>query len=194
MRPTLTSHCMPVAAVSAIAIALVSLPAASQETWDGYLCCNYRYDRTWMSDSNYAGNPVMPVGTPVRITGYGRYRVHTEMDGKKISIGNDYSRNLPNDEFARRIVVRKNPKRRIASFAPRVQQAIRSAQVMRGMTKEQVLMAIGYPIMSENPTLDAPVWRYWLGTREPFEVRWSPKGVVERVSGDPAVVSRVVMR
>ena len=175
-------------------VTLFAIPASGQDTWEGYLCCNYRYDRSWMSDSNYTGRPLMPVGTPVRIEGYGRYRVHTEMDGKKISIGNDYSRALTNEAFAKRIVTRDDPRPRIASFPPRIQDAIRAAQITPGMTKEQVLMSIGYPIASENPTLDRPMWRYWLGSFDEFQVVWNEKGVVDKVEGSPMVLNRVLLK
>lgn len=163
---------------------------AADEMWEGYLCCNYRYEGDWMSDSNYTGYPMMPLGTPTKITDYGRYRVYTEMGGKKMRIGNDYSRNFSNVEFARRIVVTEDPRAKIAKFPPRIQQAIAAARIVPGMTQEQVIMSIGYPISSENPALDAPVWRYWLTSFEEFQVNWD-KGVVLSVSGLPTVLSRV---
>jgi len=180
------------AALIAAAIGTYAAQAmAADEMWEGYLCCNYRYESDWMSDSNYTGYPMMPVGTPTKITDYGRYRVFTEMGGKKMRIGNDYSREMSNVEFARRMVVKDDPRPRIAKFPPRIQQAIAAAKLVNGMTKEQVLMSIGYPILSENPALDAPVWRYWLTSFEEFQVNWD-KGVVASVTGAPTVLSRVM--
>ncbi len=172
------------------ALGLFALQAAGEEMWEGFLCCNYRYDSDWMSDSNYAGYPMMPVGTPTKITDYGRYRVFTEMGGKKMRIGNDYSREMSNLEFAKRMVVRDDPKLKIAKFPPRIQQAIAAARLVNGMTKDQVIMSIGYPILSENPALDAPVWRYWLSSFEEFQVNWE-KNVVGSVTGPATVLSRV---
>ena len=168
----------------------VSAAAPPGETWTGFLCCNYRYRGDWISDSNYLPHPLMPIGTPTKITDYGRYRVFTEMGGRKMRIGNDYSRTLSNVEFAKRIVVAEDPRLKIATFPPKVQQAIAAARVIPGMTREQVIMSIGYPITSENPSLDAPVWRYWQSTFEEFHVNWD-RGVVLSVSGQPSVVSRV---
>jgi len=181
-----------IAAVAALTMwgAVLGVAAAADEMWEGYLCCNYRYEGDWMSDSNYTGYPMMPVGTPTRITDYGRYRVYTEMGGKKMRIGNDYSRNFSNVEFAKRIVVTEDPRLKIAMFPARIQQAIAAARIVPGMTQEQVIMSIGYPISSENPALDAPVWRYWLTSFEEFQVNWD-KGVVLSVSGLPTVLSRV---
>ena len=174
----------------AAALGVFAASALAEEVWDGFLCCNYRYKPDWMSDSNYTGYPIMPVGTPTRITDYGRYRVVTAMGGRKMWIGNDYSRNLSNVEFAKRIVVKSDPTLKIKKFPARIQQAIAAARVGRGMTREQVLMAIGYPIFDETPVLEAPVWRYWLSSFEEFQVNWS-KGVVSSVTGASGVVSRV---
>ncbi|ELQ07238.1 hypothetical protein [Xanthomonas translucens] len=38
---------------------------------------------------------MIPAGTPVKVTDYGRYRVNLLIDGHKQSIGNDYSREQP---------------------------------------------------------------------------------------------------
>lgn len=179
-----------VGATDGVVFGGVSAAVAPSETWTGFLCCNYRYRGDWISDSNYLPHPIMPVGTPTKITDYGRYRVFTEMGGRKVRIGNDYSRKLSNVEFAKRIVVAEDPRLKIATFPPKVQQAIAAARVVSGMTREQVIMAIGYPIASENPSLEAPIWRYWLSTFEEFQVNWD-RGVVLSVSGPPSVLSRV---
>jgi hypothetical protein len=173
-----------------LAVTFTTPAFAADEMWEGFLCCNYRYEGDWMSDSNYLPYPIMPIGTPTKITDYGRYRVFTEMGGRKIRIGNDYSRNLTNVDFAKRMVVKEDPRLRIAKFPPRIQQAIAAARIVPGMTKEQVVMSIGYPITSENPSYDAPVWRYWLTSFEEFQVNWD-KDVVLSVSGLPDVLTRV---
>ncbi len=76
----------------ALTAALPQLAAAADAKFSGFLCCNMRSDGSWISDSNYAedGKRVIPAGTPVQVTGYGRYRVNVLIDGKKQSIGNDY--------------------------------------------------------------------------------------------------------
>ncbi len=60
--------------------------------------------------------------------------------------------------FAKRYVVAENPLDKIAALPPKMQTAIKSARVTNGMTREQVLMALGYPIASETPrsTCSAP--------------------------------------
>ena len=47
-------------------------------------------------------------------------------------------------------------------------------QAIRGR-RDQVIIALGYPISSETPHLDARTWRYWLWTFSPFDVRPAPR-------------------
>ena len=77
------------------------------------------------------------------------------------TLGNDYSRTMTLEEYAKRYVVPADPLIRLAAFAPEVRNAILAGHIRRGMTREQVLMAAGYLITSENPSLDASTWRYW---------------------------------
>ena len=184
-----------IARVIALAAAcVVGAPATAQELYSGFLCCNYRHDGSgWMSDSNYGPNPMMSLGATVTMDSFGRQRVNTTMNGARMSIGNDYSRDLSLDQFAKRMIVRQDPKIRLATFPRAVQDAISSSRIMTGMTKEQVLMALGYPITSETPQLDMPTWRYWLSSFEEFSVSWSNDRVTN-VGGDRSVVAKVLMQ
>lgn len=89
-------------------------------------------------------------------------------------------------------MVTEDPKQKMAAFAPAVREAILAVKVMPGMTREQVLMALGYPVASENPSLDAPVWRYWRDSWSEFKVNFDDKGLVKTVAGDPVALSRVL--
>ncbi len=87
----------------------------------------------------------------------------------------------------------EDPKVKLAGYPEKTRAAIAAMKVTPGMTREQVLMALGYPISSENPKLDAPVWRYWLDTwaevpggvrhhRRGRQGRWPTRPVLTRVS------------
>ena len=169
--------------------------ARPQTQPEGFLCCNMRSDGSWISDINYiaSGKQMIAAGTPVKVTGYGRYRVLVEFDGKKQAIGNDYSRTVQLEEFALRYVLPNDPNLAMQKFAPKVREAIKAARIMRGMTREQVLMAVGYPIVSENPSLDSPLWRYWTSRSAEYQVFWGEDGRVDKIFGAPATRALVVM-
>jgi len=178
-----------------IVAALAAGAASAQDKYDGYLCCNLRSDGSWISDINYAGDGlrVVPAGTPVKVTAVGRKKVSVLLGGGKQSIGNDYSRDLSPEAFARRYVLREDPKARIASWPARVQEAVRRSRVTAGMDREQVATALGYPVSSENPDLDANIWRYWLDSFTEFQVEFDGSGRVTGVVAMPTVLTRVWM-
>lgn len=190
----LRTRLLAAAAVAALSGAL-SVPALAQPTYDGFLCCNMRTDGSWISDSNYAesGKRIIPAGTPMRVTGYGRYRVQVDLGGSKQAIGNDYSRDLDLGAFAQRYVVTEDPARKIAGYPPKIRDAIKAARVTKGMTREQVFMAVGYPISSENPQLDSPVLRFWLSSFAEFQVQFDNAGRVRDITTDPQTRNLVVM-
>jgi SmpA / OmlA family len=176
---------------TALFMAVPSLGADVPE--QGFLCCNMRTDGRWISDSNYAesGKRIVPVGTPVKFRGIGRYRANVQIAEKDQSIGNDYSRDLTMEEFTRRYIVGEDPRSKVAQASAEVRKGIETARVVRGMSRDQVLMAIGYPISSENPNLDARRWRYWLSTFSPFVVHFDDAGLVTKVETDGDTMVKV---
>ena len=160
----------------------------------GYLCCNMRTYGDSISDINYdeQGTRIVAVGTPARITAYDFRWFSLELGGKPQRIKNDYSRNIALPAFAQRYVVTEDPKQKMAAFPPAVRDAILAVKLRPGMTREQVLMAIGYPVASENPSLDAPVWRYWRDSWSEFQVSFDDQGLVKAVVGDPVTLSRML--
>jgi hypothetical protein len=161
----------------------------------GYLCCNMRTDGSWISDINYDenGKKIIPAGTPIKVTGYGHYRVKVDINGKSQAIGNDYSRDLSLEEFAKRYVVSDDPAGKIAAYPKKIQDAIAHAQIVLGMTREQVLMSVGYPVSSENHNLADKTWRFWLSSFQEFRVRFDDGGRVTDVEGDGDAKSRILL-
>ncbi|NRF67443.1 hypothetical protein HLB44_10645 [Aquincola sp. S2] len=185
------------AAAGVLAVLAMPFAASAQPTPEGYLCCNLRTDGKWISDSNYmeSGKRVIPLGTAAKVTGYGRFRAFVDLgDNSKQALGNDYSRDLEMSAFATRYVVAEDPKKKLAALPPKLREAITSGRLAVGMSRDQVVMAVGYPITSENPRLDAKVLRFWLSSFQEFQVVFDDKGSVkEIVTFDPATRHAVVM-
>jgi len=169
--------------VGALILGVGCVSALAADKWSGFLCCNLRTDGSWITDINYdePHKHVIPVGSPVEVTGYGRYRVKVTLEGKSQAIGNDYSRDLSMEDFAKRYVVPDDPNVKISGYPQKVQDAIHQARVMVGMSREQVLMALGYPVSSENHVLTDKTWRFWLFSFSEFKVHFDDEGRVTSV-------------
>jgi len=172
----------PDAAAPAPAAQAPALPAA-------YTCCNFHYNGDWINDGNYAQLPMIPAGTPIRLNSIDRYIAYVDIDGKKFRLGLDYGRAMETTEqWANKLIVKDDPKAKLAAYSPAVRKAIQNGQVMLGMTREQVIMSLGYPITSENPRLDAPYWRYWWSSFGEYKIHWNGAGRVKEVTGHPETV------
>jgi len=67
-------------------------------------------------------------------------------------------------------------------------------RLTKGMSREQVLMAVGYPVSSENPNLDSKVWHYWLSSFAEFRVVFDDRGLVSEIQADADTREKVVMQ
>jgi SmpA / OmlA family len=175
-----------------VAAILPSAPAMAQEKPSGFTCCNMRYTDDWISDGNYASQPMLGLGQPAQVTDYGRYRVAITVNGKKMRIGNDYSRDQSLEDFAKKWIVKDDPKLKMAKFSPEIREAITQSKVRKGMTKEQVIMSLGHPITSENPDPNSNLWRYWLSSFDEYQISWDSNGRIKEVLAPPTTLSRVI--
>ncbi len=174
-------------------LAALSVTSASAQS-SGFLCCNMRTDGSWISDINYAdsGKTMLPAGTPLSMDGYGKHRILVTINGRRQAIGNDYSRGMSLDAVAKRYIVEQDPLLRLKTYPKHIQEAIGSARLVRGMNREQVLMAVGYPVYDENPSLESNTWRYWLSSFEEFDAIFDDKGVLTAIQAEPEVRRKVV--
>lgn len=62
------------------------------------------------------------------------------------------------------------------------------------MTKEQVIMAVGYPVSSENPWLGAPVWKMQASMFGKYQLLWDASGKVAKIVADRNTRERIVFQ
>jgi hypothetical protein len=161
----------------------------------GYACCVLHYDGDWISDINYSELPIVPAGTPIEVLSYGRHRAYVKVDGKPMRLGHDNGRDQESlDAWVNKIVVAQDPRPRFESYPPTVQEAIRLGKVAVGMTREQAIVALGYPLTNENISLDAPSWKLYRSRREEYQLNFGPDGRVTSISGDDSVTGAVTYR
>lgn len=166
---------------------------ASAPLLQGYTCCNLHAENDWISDSNYLTLPMIPAGSPIRVTGYGSNRASVDIGGKPYRLGHDYGRAQESlQQWVGKIVVPADPKLRIAKYPANIRDAIRAGKLVTGMSREQVVQAVGYPLTSENPSFEAPTWRMWVSSFGEYQLNWTASGrLKEIVAADPTTLNLV---
>jgi hypothetical protein len=160
----------------------------------GYACCNLHYEGDWISDANLSQQAFIPVGSPVSVKKFDGFRVNVEIDGKPMRLGHDYGRaEESTEQWVSKLVVAEDPRLKIAKFPPAIREAIKAGKLMKGMTKEQVIMAVGHPQTNDNPQLDGPYWRYWWSSFGPYYVYWSGNKV-SKISGHSETVGNMTYK
>lgn len=153
----------------------------------GFLCCNMLAFGNEIYDINYEGDgaEIVPFGTPVTVTGRDRRKLRFVANGQRYVLENHYSRDLSEAAFAGRYVVAEDPRVATAVLPEKIREAIADSRVTRGMTREQVRMALGWPVSSENPDPEAPVLRYWLSSFDEVQVEFNDDGLVTDLAASP---------
>jgi hypothetical protein len=158
--------------------------AAAQQLPSGYTCCNLHHDKNRISDANWTHAQMIPAGSPIRVLGYGMNEANVEIDGQPFVIAHEYGRKQESvEQFVSKLVVKASPRGKVASWPGPVRDAIAKGIVVNGMTRDQVLVSVGYPPTHRTPTLDATMWQHWQSRAGRFEVYWGADGKVERTNG-----------
>ncbi len=157
----------------------------------GFACCNLRYSGDQLSGANYARLPFIAVGTPVLIKAIDNVQAVVEINGRQMLLRPDPAQTSESPaRWLDKAVVAQDPRRRLEDFPAGVRAAIQSGRVMKGMTREQVIMSIGYPHVDDKKGLEAPSWRYWWSDFESFYVQWT-RDKVRKIDGDSATVNKL---
>ena len=180
-------------AVVIASIVLLGCQSAPRSTmppggFSGYLCCNMHRSAEWISDNSHDTGEysILPLGTPVRAVAYGNSRVQLDIDSKVYWLGNDYSRNIPMETFAKRYIVSGDPRQELAAMPAREREAIREGRIMRGMTRRQVAMALAWPVAVADP-LAARRWTYWNAQGTEWHVNFDADGRVSDIDAGSAI-------
>jgi len=131
-----------------------------------------------LSSVNYQGEVLIPVCTPVtfsRITDR-RAFFTVQTTGQAFDyVFHRRSLREPVDQHLARYFGTACPD--LTQLSQEDQAGVRDGHVYQGMTKQGVLIAIGYPPQHRTPSLDGDVWRYWRARNGTFEVYYQ-NGVV----------------
>jgi outer membrane protein assembly factor BamE (lipoprotein component of BamABCDE complex) len=166
------------AAFTVVAIAGCSMMDRGADTpnpLDGqfrHTCCNIHYEKDVINDANYQKGTLIPFGTRVQIIQVRSNAVKFKPEGHpplvwQLRFGR---KNLSMDQAVDRLFVADDPRAKLRKTPDKTRKLIEQAAVEPGMTREQVLMSLGYPPAHRTPSLDVPTWTYWQNRVVTFQV------------------------
>lgn len=138
-----------------------------------YLCCNLRFNPerraadsnygSYRYDRSYTGGPMLAAGTRVRVVKVGSAAVEFQADdGQTYQLAFGYGRKQQTPaQYFQNILRPTNPMDGLKGVPGSIADAIREGRLVQGMTKEQTLIARGYPPAHRTPSLDANEWIYY---------------------------------
>jgi hypothetical protein len=152
-----------------------------------YTCCNIHHESEDINDANYWVGTLVPFGSPAKVESASRNTVTFLADGTTLRVQHAYGTAQESfQQYLDKLLVPVDPRLEAASFPRAAQQAIKEGRVEKGMTREQVLMSLGYPPTHRTPSLNAPTWTYWYNRWVTYQVAFDDAGVVANVIGSPA--------
>jgi hypothetical protein len=116
------------------------------------------------------------------------------INGRPMRIGIDFGRERETrEQFVAKLIVPEDPRKRLVAYGPVMRTAIERGRIALGMTREQVLMALGYPRTDLTPSLQAIRWRYVTHQNDEYAIVWGEDERVRSVEAWPEGVQALVL-
>jgi hypothetical protein len=129
-----------------------------------YLCCNLRYDpkKPEITDAIPTQGTLIPFATRVEVQKVTTDTVLFQAAGHPpITLDYDHgTKALPFDHYLGRLFVTEDPRLKLKKVPARQVKLVEKGSLAPGMTRDQVLMAVGYPPADRTPSLEATSWIY----------------------------------
>jgi len=122
--------------------------------------------------TDYRSGTFLPVNTEVIFVKANKREIHVALpDGTDLKIENveKYSGENINGIFHR--TLGKTPVD-LTRFSAKEKTSIEAGEVEPGMSKDSVIVSLGYPPKHQTPTLKGNQWRYWRNTFGTFVVHF----------------------
>lgn len=158
---------------------------------DVFTACNLFFDadaRT--TDANYLfsdddGRITLPVGTRVRVTKIEGEEIDFERAGQPFEVELAYGvERISPSAYFRLILIDHDPLEPLFTSDPQVAAAIREAKLEIGMSKDQAIMARGYPPAHTTPSTDQDEWFYYDAPGTGTYVEFAADRIVRIRAGD----------
>jgi len=140
-----------------------------------YLCCSMTFSKNnEASDSNYAqylsgihkyeAGSMLPAGTKVTVTKVGQWGVQFRPDDSQeiYTLGFSYGwKHLDRSKYFENVLRETDPVAAVTPSSPAIATAIKEGRLVSGMTRNEALLARGYPPAHKTPDLEADEWIYY---------------------------------
>jgi len=150
--------------IAAIALSWTTCALAADDDTTYYAQHSFYAYKGKHVTTNYHTGILIPINSPVKITDSGRKKIEIELpelDGTEVVIVNAKKHSQKNiQEIKERMLGTK--KVDLKKYSKSTREAIMSGQIIEGMTKEETLLAYGYPPAHVTPTTTANQWTYWV--------------------------------
>jgi hypothetical protein len=123
--------------------------------------------------SNYRRGGLIPINTPVTLDSIDSKHIELTLkpSGQKLSIENVQKHTNEDIQQAFKKILGKR-KVDLSQFSNEEQQNILGGQVKKGMSRQAVKAALGYPPQNSTPSLESNDWIYWSSRYDRFIVRF----------------------
>jgi len=158
-----------------------------------YTCCNLHYEGTEINDANYFVGSTLPFGSPATVEKMTNDSITFHAGSTVLTLVHSFGRDQESSQqFFSKILVDTDPHIRFATFTKMAQAAIQDGRVERGMTKEQVIMSLGYPPTHRTASTDLNSWTYWYNRWVTYTVTFNDKGLVDTIIGNAPTKNEVI--
>ena len=132
-----------------------------------------RYEKNAHLTTNFRRGASVPVNTQVKLLNITSKTIEVELDNsvKPLLIKN-VPKHTGDDVFQAFDKYFSHTRLNLNQFSSLERSHIQSGTVAKGMTKKSVVVAIGYPPITETINLDADTWVYWSGRFNKFNVNF----------------------
>jgi hypothetical protein len=132
-----------------------------------------RYEKETHLTTNYRRGAVIPVNTPVKLLNITSKTIEVEVDNssQKLLVKNVEKHTGDNvyQAFDKLFAMQKV---NLSKFTALELSHIKTGTVANGMSKDAVIIAIGYPPITATMNLESNRWVYWSGRYNKFNVHF----------------------
>lgn len=140
-----------------------------------------RYEKGAHLTTNFRRGASIPVNTPVRLLKITNKTIEVAVDnGSQTLLVKNVIKHTGDDVPRAFDKLFGKTKVNLSRFNSVERRNIKNGTVAKGMSKDAVLVAIGYPPITETPSLDSNLWVYWSGRFNRFNVHFK-NGRVSKV-------------